>query len=58
MSSCGVLIVGLLQSVSNFLSKQRQLLRFAVVSSQISILISRAFMLRWQTSLYISWGRP
>ena len=50
MSSCGVLIVGLLQSVLNFLSKQRQLLRFAAVSSQISILISRAFMLRWQTS--------
>ena len=52
MSSCGVLIVGLLRSMSNFLSKQRQLLRFSAVSSQISILISRAFMLRWQTSLY------
>ena len=58
MSSCGVLIVGLLRSMSNFLSKQRQLLRFAAVSSQIYILISRAFMLRWQTSLYISWGLP
>ena len=27
MNSCGVLIVGLLQSMSNFLNKQRQLLR-------------------------------
>ena len=41
---------------SNVLSKQRQLLRFAAVSSQISVLMSRAFMSRSQISLYLSWG--
>ena len=39
MSSCGI-VVGLLRSMSNFFSKQRQLLRFAAVSSQISILMT------------------
>ena len=57
MSSCGI-VVGLLRSMLNVFSKQRQLLRFAAVSSQISILMSRALMLRLQTSLYLSWGRP
>ena len=41
---------------SSFLSKQRRLLRFATVSSQISVLMSRALMWRLQTYLYLSWG--
>ena len=41
---------------SSILDKQRQLLRFATVSSQISVLMSRALMWRLQTYLYISWG--
>ena len=40
---------------SSFLDKQTQLLRFATVSSQISVLMSRALMWRLQTYLY-SWG--
>ena len=41
---------------SSILDKQRQLLRFATVSSQISVLMSRALMWRLQTYLYLSWG--
>ena len=41
---------------SSFLDKQRQLLRFATVSSQISVLMSGALMWRLQTYLYLSWG--
>ena len=41
-------------ALSCFLSKQSQLMRFAAVSSHISVLLSRAFMMCLQMSLYRS----